>query len=270
VHPDDLPEAEKQAKLSLQTGELHAEWRILLPDGSVRWLEARGRIIRDQQGSPRQMIGVNIDVTAAKAAEQQKELLLGELAHRVKNTLAVVQSIARQTLPKANAGVEVFLNRLYALASVHNSLTRNDWRGARLSELLNDQITPFVGTLASQFHYDGPDVFLPVEASTQIALVIHELACNASKHGSLQSAMGMISVTCREIGPALIHIRWVESGGPEIASPTVVGFGSKLLGATVKNLHRSFDPPGLVCEFDVGWFGSVGFDAAGQAAEAQG
>jgi PAS domain S-box-containing protein len=201
VHPDDLPEAEKQAKLSLQTGELHAEWRILLPDGSVRWLEARGRIIRDQQGSPRQMIGVNIDVTAAKAAEQQKELLLGELAHRVKNTLAVVQSIARQTLPKANAGVEVFLNRLYALASVHNSLTRNDWRGARLSELLNDQITPFVGTLASQFHYDGPDVFLPVEASTQIALVIHELACNASKHGSLQSATGMISLAVRSDRP---------------------------------------------------------------------
>jgi len=210
---------------------------------------------------------VNIDITAAKAAEQQKELLLGELAHRVKNTLAVVQSIARQTLPRADAGVDVFLNRLYALASVHNSLTRNDWRGVRLSELMNDQIAPFVGVLRDQFSYDGPDVFLPVEAATQMAMVIHELACNASKHGSLRSATGTISVTSRERAPALIHIRWVEAGGPAIAAPTVVGFGSKLLGATVKNLSRCFDPSGPVCEFDVGWSGSAGFAADARATD---
>ncbi|MBV9559630.1 MAG: PAS domain-containing protein, partial [Bradyrhizobium sp.] len=251
VHPEDLPQAEQAALQSLVTGELHAEWRIVLPDGSTRWIEARARVLKDETGAPRQMIGVNIDITAAKEAERQRDLLLRELAHRVKNSLAVVQSLAYQLLPRSEPKIADFMGRLHALASAHTSLAQNQWVGADLAQLVSDQVLPFAGA-ADQLCVDGPDLLLPAELTTQLAMVIHELACNASKYGALSVTTGRIVVRwSRDIN--FVHFRWAESGGPEVSEPLVAGFGSRLLSRTVKNLHREFAAAGLLCEFDIPW-----------------
>ncbi|MGJ5181344.1 sensor histidine kinase [Bradyrhizobium oligotrophicum] len=251
VHPEDRAHADRDNKQALMTGELNSGWRVPLPDGSVRWIEARARMLRAEGGGPQQMIGVNIDVTAAKEADRKRELLVHELAHRVKNSLAVVQSLAHQLLPRHDAKVRDFTARLHALATVHTSLAENDWQGADLAALVAGQVAPFAGA-PDQLTTSGPTVLVPVELTTQLALVIHEMACNASKYGALTTPDGRIAVSW-SLGPDVLRVRWEESGGPPAREPPVLGFGSRLLTRTVRHLQRSFGESGLTCQFEMPW-----------------
>ncbi|MGC2775777.1 MAG: HWE histidine kinase domain-containing protein [Bradyrhizobium sp.] len=251
VHPEDRAHAHRDNEQALITGELDSEWRVPLPDGTVRWIEARARMLRGQGGDELQMIGVNIDVTAAKEADRKRELLVHELAHRVKNSLAVVQSLAHQLLPRHDAKVRDFTSRLHALATAHTSLAENDWQGADLAALIASQVAPFAGA-PDQLATSGPAILVPVELTTQLALVIHELACNASKYGALTTPAGRIEVGW-SFGPDALHVRWQESGGPPAREPPVVGFGSRLLTRTVRHLQRSFAESGLICQFELPW-----------------
>ncbi|MFC5325751.1 sensor histidine kinase [Bradyrhizobium oligotrophicum] len=251
VHPEDQAHADRDNKQALVTGELKSEWRVPLPDGSIRWIEARARMLHDEGGSDLQMIGVNIDVTAAKEADRKRELLVHELAHRVKNSLAVVQSLAHQLLPRHDAKVRDFISRLHALATVHTSLAENDWQGADLAALIASQVAPFASA-PDQLAVSGPTILVPVELTTQLALVIHEMACNASKYGALTTPSGHIDVSWSR-GPDVLLVRWQESGGPPAREPPVVGFGSRLLTRTVRHLQRSFDERGLTCQFELPW-----------------
>ncbi|NPU12560.1 PAS domain-containing protein [Bradyrhizobium sp. 83012] len=251
VHPEDQARADRDNKQALITGELHSEWRVPLPDGSVRWIEARARLLRGEGDSDPQMIGVNIDVTAAKEADRKRELLVHELAHRVKNSLAVVQSLAHQLLPRHDVKVRDFTSRLHALATVHTSLSENDWQGADLASLVTSQVAPFASA-PDQLLLGGPDILVPVELTTQLALVIHEMACNASKYGALTTPGGRVEVSW-SLGPDALHVRWQESGGPPAREPPVVGFGSRLLTRTVRHLQRTFSEGGLICQFELPW-----------------
>ncbi|UFZ04529.1 PAS domain-containing protein [Bradyrhizobium ontarionense] len=251
VHPEDRARADRDNAQALITGELDSEWRVPLPDGTVRWIEARARMLRGQGGDELHMIGVNIDVTAAKEADRKRELLVHELAHRVKNSLAVVQSLAHQLLPRHDAKVGDFSSRLHALATAHTSLAENDWQGADLAALIASQVAPFASA-PDQLVTRGPAIVVPVELTTQLALVIHEMACNASKYGALTTPAGRIEVGW-SLGPDALHVRWQESGGPPAREPPVVGFGSRLLTRTVRHLQRSFDERGLICQFELPW-----------------
>lgn len=251
VHPEDQAHADWDNKQALLTGELNSEWRVPLPDGTIRWIEARARMLREEGGSDPQMIGVNIDVTAAKEADRKQELLVHELAHRVKNSLAVVQSLAHQLLPRNDPKVRDFTSRLHALATVHSSLAENDWQGADLAALITSQVAPFASA-PDQLAVSGPIVLVPVELTTQLALVIHEMACNASKYGALTTPNGHVDVSW-SLGPDVLHVRWQESGGPPAREPAVVGFGSRLLTRTVRHLQRTFDEGGLICRFEIPW-----------------
>lgn len=249
VHPDDRQAADLACREALATGELHSGWRIVLPDGTIRSVEARARILNDAAGRPRQMIGVNIDVTAAKEAERRRELLLHELAHRVKNSFAVVQSLAYQLLPRRDPKVQDFVSRLHALAAAHTSLAQTEWRGADLDQLVKSQVLPFAGS-PGQLVVDGPQLLLPAQLTTQLALVIHELGCNASKYGALSVAGGRVQVDW-SVGAAAVHFRWRETGGPPVEPPSKAGFGTRLLDVSVADLRRSFAPTGFACEFDI-------------------
>ncbi|MGJ5207151.1 sensor histidine kinase [Bradyrhizobium sp. HKCCYLR20261] len=250
VHPEDRARADRDNKRALITGKLDSEWRVALPDGSLRWIEGRARLLRGEDGADL-MIGVNIDVTAAKEADRKRDLLVHELAHRVKNSLAVVQSLAHQLLPRHDAKVRDFTSRLHALATVHTSLAENDWQGADLAALVAGQVAPFVSA-REQLSTSGPAILVPVELTTQLALVIHEMACNASKYGALTTPDGHVDVSW-SLGPDALHVRWQETGGPPAHEPAVVGFGSRLLTRTVRHLQRTFSENGLICQFELPW-----------------
>jgi PAS domain S-box-containing protein len=179
------------------------------------------------------------DITARKRAEEHQALLLRELAHRVKNTLAVVQSIAAQT--RRFAAPEQFYDtltgRLAALGTAHDLLTRSDWEGAALAEVVRLGFAPYEGlSPAQRWTIDGPDIWLAPNEAVTLSLVFHELATNAAKFGALSNACGKIEV-CWDVDdddkPAEVRIAWRESGGPKVSSPMAGGFGSKLLERAV-------------------------------------
>jgi PAS domain S-box-containing protein len=175
------------------------------------------------------------DITARKRAEEHQALLLRELAHRVKNTLAVVQSIAAQT--RRFAAPEQFYDtltgRLAALGTAHDLLTRSDWEGAALAEVVRVCFAPYEGLSPEhRWTIDGPSIWLAPNEAVTLSLVFHELATNAAKFGALSNESGRIEVRWElDDGdkPTDILVGWRESGGPAVSPPTGGGFGSRLL-----------------------------------------
>lgn len=205
----------------------------------------------------------NIDLMGSLRAEaDHKQLLINELNHRVKNTMAIVQSLSAQTLradrPTAAARAD-FDSRLMALASAHVLMTEAQWRSAPLRELVSRTIEPFAqGAGAARFQLNGPDATLPPKSAVAFALAIHELCTNAAKYGALAAEHGLVSIdwtfAATPEGERLRFI-WRESGGPAVIAPTRRGFGARLLerglAAELNGaVSLSFPPGGLVCEID--------------------
>ncbi|KQT83795.1 hypothetical protein ASG48_10320 [Aurantimonas sp. Leaf443] len=225
-----------------------------------RWVNARGRTLKARSGRPRRMVGVVIDVTERHQAmtriiesEQRQRLLIDELNHRVKNTLATVQSISRQTAKRAESPAAFnrdFEARLLALSSTHNALTRGGWEGASLREIVDGELRPYA---QSQVSLSGEDVVLKAREALALGMVVHELATNAAKHGALSLAAGRLSLSWRceafQESRALV-LDWVEEGRPILQAPTARGFGSRLIHASIEQelggvLHLDYAPSGL-------------------------
>jgi two-component sensor histidine kinase len=176
-------------------------------------------------------VGLNIDVTERHRAEERQRLLVAELNHRVKNTIATIQSIAKQSLADGRPleeAREVFLKRLQALAHAHGLLTASEWRGARLLALVEDELKPY----GEHARFGGEDLVLAPRAALIIRLVLHELATNAMKHGALGVPGGRVDVVWR-IRRERFRLSWRESGGPAVPPPARRGFGSSLLERAV-------------------------------------
>ncbi|MBU1376448.1 MAG: GAF domain-containing protein [Alphaproteobacteria bacterium] len=205
----------------------------------------------------------NIDLVGSLRAEaDHKQLLINELNHRVKNTMAIVQSLSAQTLradrPTA-AAREDFDSRLMALAGAHVLMTEAEWKSVPLRELIDRTIQPFAqGAGAVRFSLNGPDATMPPKSAVAFALAVHELCTNAAKYGALTVEGGRIAIdwTLADApdGPRL-RLTWRERGGPAVIEPTRRGFGSRLLerglSAELKGqVKLSFPPEGLVCDID--------------------
>lgn len=194
------------------------------------------------------------DITERKEAEERQRLLVNELNHRVKNTLATVQSIAAQSLNGHDAGDvhQRFIGRLMALAKANDVLLERDWRGATLHTIARLVASPHAGEGdAGRFVIDGPEVELSPKAATALALGLHELATNAAKYGALSSPTGRVALSWT--GGDEFRLTWRESGGPAVAEPDRVGFGTRLLmrGLAYElkaEVKIDFRPDGLVCE----------------------
>ena len=191
--------------------------------------------IRDDDARAVGMIIEMRDISAEKAAHQHQQLLINELNHRVKNTLATVQSIAVQTLRSSASDREAraaFEARLLALSKVHNILTRENWEGAALSDIVAEVLAPYKSDHRARFHIDGPDVRLHPRMALPLAMALHELATNATKYGALSNDSGVVSIAWG-IKPApgeqRLWLRWAEAGGPPVAPPARKGFGSRLI-----------------------------------------
>jgi len=207
--------------------------RYYRADGQIRDVHTVAQPRLDASGRFIGMIGVNIDLTDLRAAETRQRLLINELNHRVKNTLASVQSIARQTLREgqtATAARELLQDRIMAMSVAHDILTRESWEGASVHDIVFGAIQPFIGPDAPRFRVSGPAGRLGPSAALALALALHELSTNAVKYGALSTSEGRVDIVW---GPSedgrSVKLRWKERGGPPVTPPTRKGFGSRLL-----------------------------------------
>lgn len=261
VHPEDQANVAEQCEQSMRDGaDFSMEFRVPLPDGSARWILDQGKTFRDGEGCPAYMTGACVDITERKRAEASQHLLLEELNHRVKNTLAMVQSIASQTLratPAAERFPEAFQSRLQALAQAHDLLTRGQWRGASLHEVAEVTLNPHT-TPGGRVKISGPPVALSPGIAVSLHLALHELATNAAKYGALSVEQGEVKLQWAVTGgvqPAL-RIEWGESGGPPVVPPQRRGFGSRLIERGLAHevdgeVDLAFSPKGVVCRVTV-------------------
>jgi len=265
IRPDDR-EAQRLARAAAVDGQtdLESEFRTFSHDGEERWMLLRGRATYDEEGRPLRMAGVSLDITDRKAAEERQRLMVDELNHRVKNTLATVQSIAIQ-LRRAADDVptfeRAFLQRIVALARVHDLLSSVSWRGAKLNDVLQQTLAPHLVTneKGERLYLEGPTVQLGPNAAVTLTMALHELATNAAKYGALSVATGRVEVTWQADDPAapsLIDITWREVGGPPVTPPTRRGFGSRFIERGVARefdgiVTLEFPPAGVICRLRI-------------------
>ena len=239
---DDAHLARRRAALEAAiAGE--AEYDVEYPiAGTDRWVQSRGSIIRSRSGRPLKLAGVVSDITdrhrafeALETSERRQKLLINELNHRVKNTLATLQSIATLTARRAGSVEEfstLFEARLMALSATHNLLTASGWEQATLTDLLVKELRPYS---PEQFRLEGPDVLFDAPQALAMGMIVHELATNAAKHGALSTPEGCVSVSwSAPDAEGRTMLDWVETGGPAVAKPTRTGFGSRLIATSLK------------------------------------
>ncbi|GGL37481.1 PAS domain-containing sensor histidine kinase [Caulobacter rhizosphaerae] len=263
MHPEDR-EATRQALLAAMNPALRAdidvEYRTIgRDDGLERWISAKGRGFFDEAGRPTRVVGATVDITERKRAELHLRLLVNELNHRVKNSLATIQAIAAQTFHAARSlpqALEAFSARIVALAEAHDLLTRENWEGADLLDLLNRLEVLHGGP--ERFAIIGQLVRLSPRMALSLSMVLHELATNAVKYGALSTPQGQVRIAWTVVpGPAQprLVLTWTETGGPPVQPPTRRGFGSRLiergLAAELSGEARiDFKPDGVVCRIE--------------------
>jgi PAS domain S-box-containing protein len=212
--------------------------------------------IRDSSGRVTGASKVARDVTERKEAEKLQRLLVDELNHRVKNTLATVQAIASHSLRRARNSedfVSSFTGRVQALARAHHLLTERTWRGADVADLVREQVV--LGVVESnRVAFSGPALLLDPQSALHLALVLHELATNARKYGALSVPQGQLSVSWSMLANKgrMLVLQWSERGGPAVAAPSSVGFGTSLiqqaLDAHGGSASIQYAAEGVTCE----------------------
>jgi PAS domain S-box-containing protein len=253
IHPEDQPRilALWHAAVA-EKRPIETEYRLRHASGEWRWTAVRAVPLLDASGAVQEWVGMNADISTRKAAEQTQQLLLGELNHRVKNTLANVQAIAQHTLRHAKSPADfahAFGRRVQALARVHTQLTEATWQGADLQALIADQVLQ-VSNGTQQLATQGPDLMLAPQAAQHLALVLHELGTNARKYGALSKPEGRVAVTWAVKNDRL-HLQWSERGGPVVKVPRQHGFGTVLIQNTAQSLGGTAQ---MVCIAEgLGW-----------------
>ena len=224
-----------------------------------RFLDFVYQPIVNAQGESTGVFVQGHDVTEQRRAEEHQQLLIHELNHRVKNTLAIVQSLALQSFRDGAdlaTGRRIFGDRLNALSAAHTMLTTQKWDQAGLLETIRVSVAATAGANAERVSLEGADIVLAPQTALSLAMAIHELCTNAIKYGALSNENGRVAVrwTAEPAGDGLIEltVHWAESGGPAVVAPSRRGFGSRLIERGLSAEQRSkalidFDPAGLRC-----------------------
>jgi PAS domain S-box-containing protein len=269
VHPEDLARAEglREQAFAERRKEDNAEYRIILSTGEIRWIERRGAISYGEGSRPERVVGVNIDVTERKRAEQHQHALNAELDHRVKNVLATVSAIIAQTQEATSSRADFVsgLNRrINSLARTHELLSESNWRGASLAEIVRREFAPYT---RGHTEARGPGVTLKAEATQAVATVLHELTTNAAKYGALSNRSGRVSVRWRWLqngSHGRLVIEWQESEGPPALAPSRSGYGTSIIRELIPfelggAVELSFPPEGTRCRLEVPgeWVGRI-------------
>jgi|tagenome__1003787_1003787.scaffolds.fasta_scaffold20736722_1 PAS domain S-box-containing protein len=224
---------------------------------SVRWARERAWTVQDARWPVPLAVGIVCDITERKELESQQKLLLREMNHRLKNTLATVLSISNQTVASSSTLAEYdasFTGRVQAFARAHELLIQNDWDSVLLEDVVSKTLSPYLGGTSKRVILNGPPVFIPHGPAVALNMVFHELGTNAAKYGVLSSPAGQLLVSWsveKSGAEQFVNFRWEETGGPPVTPPARRGFGSRLVKRTLASLGGSaemnFSASGLDC-----------------------
>ncbi|MHA6344610.1 HWE histidine kinase domain-containing protein [Roseivivax sp. CAU 1761] len=259
IHPEDRAAVRAEIASCLREARpFDLEYRVLHADGAELHVHGTGIFAADEAGAPLHGTGLVRDITERKRSEQRQTMLMAELDHRVKNILAVVQSIARQSLGRGRTAeteaATLLAGRIDALARSHTLLASSRWEGARFGALVETAVAPYRGARPGRIEARGPDLKVTPKAAQTLTLALHEMVTNAGKYGALSAEDGQVTARWRLAEaaeePRLIF-DWQESGGPPItAEPAQRGFGSLLIEHTLAydlggRVSLDFAPGGL-------------------------
>lgn len=246
VHPDDRDQVSKEIKCLLheEVAAVEVHNRFLGPSDNIVHVHQHVSLLRDADDVAVGIVALVTDMTEQKKAEKHQQVLLNELAHRGKNMLAVIQSIANRTLSgdtSLEAGREAFIGRLHALANTYAVLTEGQFEGVLLQDVLAAEFRPF----GPRVQVRGPGVVVPARNAQTFALMAHELATNALKYGALSKPAGRVTLKWDVVdeanGERRFALRWQESNGPPVSEPRRKGFGSTII-ATVTGASLGCQP----------------------------
>jgi two-component sensor histidine kinase/PAS domain-containing protein len=274
-HPNDMQlmwSRVTQALDPVGDGRYEVEYRVKQPDGSWRWLSAWGLVEFEGQGPARKPVaiaGASRDISEAKRTEDLERLLGNEMNHRVRNTLATVQSIVLQSLrgaadlKSARRAVDA---RITALAAAHELLTDRSWLGANLRDVVSRALAPFAG---GHITVEGPSLDVSPKEALALSLALHELATNAAKYGALSQRDGRVELLWK-LQKEQLHLTWRETNGPRVIAPSRRGFGSRLITDGLSRdlqgeTRLEFPPEGVRCLITLAR--SEGSEAAVEAAK---
>jgi PAS domain S-box-containing protein len=259
--PEDRQGEEPEIMSRIRRGERidHYETIRRRKDGTLIDMSLTVSPIKNDMGRVIGASKIGRDISERKRAEQQRELLLAELSHRVKNTLATVLSVAQQSFSKAASLEEArdaFTGRIRALAHTHTRLAETSWNGVSLHALVADELAPYSGEDGTHARLSGPEIELDPKRAVMLGMAFHELATNAAKHGALSSSSGSVEIGWTIEPGQLLVIRWLERGGPPVAAPKRSGFGTFLLRRVLPadlgaSLTPEYNESGLRCEIIV-------------------
>ena len=253
-----VPQREMTSALSVGRGS-DERWH-LKKDGTTFWASGEMMALKADDETVIGFIKILRDRTRERDQADRQRLLMHELGHRLKNTLAVVQSIATQSLRNATSledASEKLRNRIAAYAKAHDILLQKDWTGATLRNIVEASMLNMGMDGSDRISVEGPTVELGPQAALSFSLVVHELITNAAKYGALSNADGRIEIGWMlrsDDGQELLEFQWRESGGPQVVEPTQSGFGSRLVRsslATYGEVLIEYQPSGLVVKTSI-------------------
>jgi PAS domain S-box-containing protein len=265
--PDESRQLVRDAMESASRGGLgHFIAECPTAKGTPKWWDVTVAAV--PYGPQLRLISISRDVTlqrkaeeVLKASNEQMKIAAHEMAHRINNTLAVVQSIIGQTArttPDPKEFAAAVSTRIAAMAKANRALAEGNWNGANLEALVRQELGAHISESDPRLHLTGPEIALPPSAVTAFALLIHELATNAVKYGALVGEAGAVDITWTvtpdERGRTTLTVLWRERGGPPVKTPTRRGFGSILLDRGIDDckVERRFDPEGVTCRIVLG------------------
>jgi len=237
-----------------QGGNTRHEIAVNAPDGRTMLWENNSTLIRDLDDRPLGLLSISRDVTERREFDQRRELLIHELNHRVKNTLSLVQGLAHQSFKAgqdSQAATTAFLSRLSALAVAHDLLTREQWEGATIAELVRGA----TAHAAERTEATGPHLLVSPKSAVALVMALHELTTNAIKYGALSSDTGRAAIEWSAQPGNRFRLSWRETDGPPVTPPSRRGFGVRMIERVLASdlggsVQLDFDMAGVVCTID--------------------
>jgi PAS domain S-box-containing protein len=255
LHPGDFDKLrEAMNRFNRGARSYETEFRIVRPDGEIRWCVGTAAATVDRSGRVVRVSGVTVDITERKRAEERQNLLTREVDHRAKNALALAQSIVRLTRgDDVKAYVEAVEGRISALARVHTILSLSSWQGAEISKLVDEELAPYA--TGDQIAFSGANIQLQPATAQTLAMALHELVTNSAKYGALSTVSGRLTIRW-EADADMLRILWEERDGPLVERPASRGFGTRSVIASIESQlggQAQFDwrAEGLVCRLSV-------------------
>jgi PAS domain S-box-containing protein len=253
--PGDRQSEEDKILKAIRRGDLidHYETVRRRKDGTLVEISLAVSPVRDQSGRIVGASKIARDITERRRAQEQQNLILNEIKHRIRNTLATVQAIAMQTMRTATTDERTaFAARLRTLAAAHDLLTLERWNKAHLNDLVSQALEPFADRDRGRFDVGGPELVLGANNALLITMALYELATNAVKYGALSNKKGRVAITWEALpgGEPRGRLVWRESGGPRVEPPSRKGFGSLLIERTLEDQggsHIDYRPEGVAC-----------------------